>query len=197
MNIQPIFPVELFWWKWDGDMEDILYKAKKLKQGNFGQSVPDLHNNEEFEELFKFFHKCLGEVKNFYDLQCDELRIVSAWMNKYVTNTGQDFHQHPMSAFSGCFYLTDGAPITFKDPISVRQNETTIPIGRQNVDRRADFPAVKGNLMIFPHWLEHGLWNGLPEDRWSLAFNSLPNGRINCDSNCVSSAAWDLRHSFV
>ena len=58
MNIQPIFPVEIFSWKWDGDMEDILYKAKKLKQ--FGPSVPDLQNNEEFEELFKFFHNMLG-----------------------------------------------------------------------------------------------------------------------------------------
>lgn len=194
MNIQPIFPVEIFSWKWDGDMEDILYKAKKLKQ--FGPSVPDLQNNEEFEELFKFFHKCLGEIKDFYDLQCDELRIVTAWMNKYVTNTGQDYHQHPMSAFSGCFYLTDGTPTSFKDPITVRQYESIIPISRKNADRYKDLPAAKGNLIIFPYWLEHGLWNNSPKDRWSLAFNSLPNGRINTDNNCVSSAAWDLRHTF-
>ena len=194
MNIQPIFPVELFWWKWDGDMEDILYKAKKLKQN--GSSAPDLQNNEEFEELFKFFHKCLGEIKDFYDLQCDELRIVTAWMNKYVTNTGQDYHQHSMSAFSGCFYLTDGTPTSFKDPIAVRQYESIIPISRKNADRYKDLPAAKGNLIIFPYWLEHGLWNNSPKDRWSLAFNSLPNGRINTDNNCVSSAAWDLRHTF-
>ncbi len=194
MNIQPIFPVEIFSWKWDGDMEDILYKAKKLKQ--FGPSVPDLQNNEEFEELFKFFHKCLGEIKDFYNLQCDELRIVTAWMNKYVTNTGQDYHQHPMSAFSGCFYLTDGTPTSFKDPIAVRQYESIIPISRKNADRYKDLPAAKGNLIIFPYWLEHGLWNNSPKDRWSLAFNSLPNGRINTDNNCVSSAAWDLRHTF-
>ena len=194
MNIQQIFPVEIFSWKWDGDMEDILYKAKKLKQ--FGPSVPDLQNNEEFEELFKFFHKCLGEIKDFYNLQCDELRIVTAWMNKYVTNTGQDYHQHPMSAFSGCFYLTDGTPTSFKDPIAVRQYESTIPISRKNADRYKDLPAAKGNLIIFPYWLEHGLWNNSPKDRWSLAFNSLPNGRINTDNNCVSSAAWDLRHTF-
>ena len=194
MNIQPIFPVEIFSWKWDGDMEDILYKAKKLKQ--FGPSVPDLQNNEEFEELFKFFHKCLGEIKDFYNLQCDDLRIVTAWMNKYVTNTGQDYHQHPMSAFSGCFYLTDGTPTSFKDPIAVRQYESIIPISRKNADRYKDLPAAKGNLIIFPYWLEHGLWNNSPKDRWSLAFNSLPNGRINTDNNCVSSAAWDLRHTF-
>ena len=47
---------------------------------------------------------------------------------------------------------------------------------------------IKGRLIMFPWWLEHGSINDLDNERWSIAFNTLPHGKINYnDGNNLSS----------
>ena len=92
-----------------------------------------------------------------------------------------------MSAYSGVFYLTGGSPLCFRQPNPLQVHKSTIPISDINRDMYMVEP-IKGRLIMFPWWLEHGSINDLDNERWSIAFNTLPYGKINYnDGNNLSS----------
>jgi len=175
MNILPIFPVELFWWDYEGNVN------LDLNEKNEFQSKNNILDDDCNEELKDFISNCLFEVKSIYDLKCDGLQITTSWLNSYKPNTGLNFHTHPMSAFSGVLFLSDGDPIVFRDPVFSRSSNSTIPISSRNMFFY-ELEAIKNRLIIFPWWLEHGV-SGVSNYRYSLAFNSMPHGKINSDDD--------------
>ena len=189
MNTLEIFPVKIFTFDYDGDLNDILEKcimSQKELGGSFSateprdvsQSFPDALRL--FPELSEFIHDCLDEVKEHHKLQCDGLRICSSWVNRYRNRAVLPWHLHPMSAFSGTFAVNDAGLLSFKDPIQFRMFESTMPLSDQA--KQYDVPTKPGQLIIFPWWMEHGAVNLDYVDRWSISFNSMPYGSINMAS---------------
>lgn len=184
MNSLQVFPVDIFWWDWDGDINDILEVSKSIHPNHnqiVSQSNNDIHKKQEYKKLFEFIEQCLGEVKNHYNFQCDYLKVTSSWINKYKETSTLNFHRHPMSAFSGVFFMTGGSPISFKDPIDFRTYQSTIPVSKNDCSY-FNLEPIPGRVIIFPWWLEHGVMN-FSGERWSLAFNSMPGGKINSDDH--------------
>ena len=143
-----------------------------------------LHEKEIYSDLISFFKKSLKEYVEELKIDCEELGISICWGNKYPKNTAsqQIPHVHRMSYISGVYHLTDGAPIYFNDPVIPRTINALQP--SDSMPRTAIVPIKEGRLILFPSWLEHGT---LPHqdvtNRWSIAFNTIPIGKINIKSN--------------
>ena len=60
MNRLDLFPTEVFWWDWDGDVENLIETSKKYVSTNTvaDQSNSDLHTKPEYKELFSWIIKC-------------------------------------------------------------------------------------------------------------------------------------------
>jgi hypothetical protein len=190
MNTLELFPVELFTFDWDGNLDDILERCilkQKYLGGSFSSTEPsDLSQSYPdalprlFPELSEFIHDCLSQVKSYHNLQCDDLKIASSWVNRYRNRAVLPWHLHPMSAFSGTFPINDSGLLSFKDPVHFRMFESTMPLSDQS--KQIDIETKPGQLIIFPWWMEHGALNLDQTDRWSISFNAMANGNINMAS---------------
>ena len=191
-KIHQLFPVSVWEYKLDEDdmwmSEQALEFCKTLEMNmyNFPAGVRtsrgNIHKDPEMEPLMGFFADALDEIRCAQALQCHELKISLSWANLAPrgSNTGHPIHRHNYSYLSGVYYFTDGAPTTFWDPLNIR-NEDTLEIIRDHINpTREIITAEPGKLLVFPGWLKHqsGPHNG-SEDRWSMSFNSLPNGAVN------------------
>ena len=204
INKLPLFPVQLYWKDWTGDIDGIakLIKDDEVKnpgpnndsgmtitQARSGSNAIHLSEEPLYKELFGFIQGCLDDIWRQEKFQCDGFKICSSWSNIYYPNTSLNYHQHPMSAFSGAFFVKGEAPLTFMDPIMPRRNPSLMPISPDNDIASFSLTSVPGRVVIFPHWLEHGVSNysydissitSTPaQERISISFNSLPYGKIN------------------
>lgn len=192
MDTLNIFPTQIFYADWDGDTSSLLQYTKSNffteNDNNLDQSRPDIYKDLNYRSLFDFLNTCLEEIRIDYQFKCDKFKITTAWINKYKPFSAIQFHRHPMSAWSGVFFLTEGAPFAVRDPVVYRSHQSTMPISTYDQPYYT-IPPIPGRVIIFPHWLEHGAINDRDEERWSIAFNSMPHGRVNCDDgNDLSSA---------
>ena len=192
MDTLNIFPVNIFTFDWGGDLDDILERAI-LKQKSLGMKPSDVSQSDSnalrlFPELLDFIDDCLSQVKDCNNLQCDGLKVSSSWINRYVRYSVLPWHRHPMSAFSGTFFLNASGRLSFKDPILFRSNESIMPFSDD--PKQYDVETKPGRLVIFPWWLEHGAINEDSVERWSLSFNSIPYGTINTN---LSSATLEIK----
>ena len=192
MNKLDIFPTEVFWFDWGGDVEALLEHTKKQNliplSGVADQSKPYIHLLDGYKELFTWIDECSEEIRTHYQLHCDKLSLTTAWINRYQPKQFIHYHRHPLAAFSGVFFLTGGAPLVLKDPNIWRTNHSTIPISR--LDRpQFELEPIPGRAVMFPWWLEHGSINTLDSERWSIAFNTMPSGKINYDDGHNLSSA--------
>lgn len=189
MDTLDIFPVNIFTFDWDGDLDDILERCI-INQKDLGGSFSATESSDLsqsyptalrlFPELKEFIDDCLSQVKDYHDLQCDGLKIASSWVNRYRNQGVLPWHLHPMSAFSGTFAVNDSGLLSFKDPVQFRMFESTMPLSNQA--KQYDVPTKPGQCIIFPWWMEHGALNLEPVDRWSISFNSMPYGKVNMGS---------------
>ena len=190
MNTLELFPVKIFTFDWDGDVDDILERCivnQKDLGGSFSaRESSDLSQSDPdalpklFPDLSEFIHDSLDQVRDYHNLQCDELKISSSWVNRYRNHSILPWHLHPMSAFSGTFPINDAGLLSFKDPIHFRMFESTMPLCDD--PKQIDIETKPGQLIIFPWWMEHGAANLDPADRWSISFNSMASGNINMAS---------------
>ena len=188
MNTLEIFPTKIFTFDWDGDVHKILEKAiinQKDLGGSFavnGSQFYDVSQSDSnvlslFPDLSEFIHDCLSEVKEYHNLECDGLKVTTSWINRYRTKSILPWHRHPMSAFSGVFFINDKGRLSFKDPVQFRLYESIMPLSGES--KYSDVDTKPGTIVIFPWWLEHAALNEDPIERWSLSFNSMPYGSIN------------------
>tara|TARA_B100000902_G_C27312191_1_gene919084 strand:+ start:2878 stop:3492 length:615 start_codon:yes stop_codon:yes gene_type:complete len=187
-----IFPTRLFHADWEGDTKALLEYTKRsfTNEGTqvVDQSTPNLHLDPNYSELFGFVNQCLEELRQGYEFKCDGFKITTAWANKYNPHTSNQFHRHPMSAWSGVFFLTEGAPLAVRDPVVYRSHQSTMPISPHE-NSYFTLDPVPGRAVFFPHWVEHGAINDREEERWSIAFNSMPYGKVNFDDGRNLSSA--------
>lgn len=197
MNILKLFPTEIFEFKNDSiSSSNIISKLSKLESPLRTSTnlsfTKNIHQLEEFSELFIWFENCLEEIRVLNQYKCDRFQITSSWYNKSEAHRGmhQNYHKHTMSFFSGVYYLTEGAPTIFEDPVYQRVN-AQIEVVRENYWPFERTDAVPGKLVIFPSWLYHQSPPHVNDfDRWIISFNSLPTGKINeglHDASCFIS----------
>lgn len=148
-----------------------------------------LHKNKKYSDIVKYFESCLEEIKDWYNFDAEQFSLTQMWVNKTLNGGHHPTHYHPNSYLSGVFYFGEGGDICFKDPVDKRLSQIMV----QNELETLHFchPPKRGLLLIFPSWLHHGTKNNHTDERWSLSFNSLPNGKTNFSTTS------DLRYSRI
>lgn len=179
-----VFPTPIYeFHNSDIDNDDIVEKLSKetLREHTALSSLEDLHTKEGYEDLFLWFDECLNEIHKEMRYDCDKITITSSWCNKQYAQSGMFHspHKHTMSMWSGVYYCTPGAPTCFQDPVTQR-TEAQIEVLQHDFTPFEYIEAVPGKLIIFPSWMYHSTTRSIEEvDRWSIAFNTFPDGKIN------------------
>ena len=189
----PLFPVRC--WNFqasDALVSDTLDKVKKLDYRRYNEPAGvgtsnDIHRREEFRGLHSWFQQCVDTIHADNGWQCDRLVVNKSWVNRSDAKGGEHHepHRHPMSYLSGIFYLTEGPPTVFLDPIALREWQQFHLDGGPIVDNRQFIHTGAGGCFIFPSWLIHAsVENHEDIDRYTIAFNTFPQGNLN-------SGGWD------
>jgi len=187
-NYEPLnlFPIQCFEFRCDqlmiddtlGLAKDLVYQAYNEPTGV--KTSDDIHRMEVFKPLMSWFQTCIDTVHVDTGLDCDRLAVNKAWSNRSLAKSGHhhDAHRHPMSYYSGIFYLTPGAPTIFVDPLFQREWGSFHLDGK--IGMELAYHGGAGGLIIFPSYMIHAsLPNHDDVDRYSIAFNTYPNGGIN------------------
>jgi len=131
---------------------------------------PDV--KEVLEMMFLDFARSTLGVKP----TCD-FKIMSSWATMTVPGGESIKHSHCNSYWSGVLYLSkDTSPILFH-----REKRATIVLDVENItefssNEVAHTPSM-GQVVFFPSHLTHQVSrNRSDDDRFSIAFNILPNG---------------------
>jgi len=183
-----LFPIRCFNFNAPEELvADTLEKAKKLEFHRWNEpegvgTTNDMHTNPEFVKTFEWFQHCIDTLHADNGWDADRIVVNKAWVNRSDASTGDhhDPHRHPMSYLSGIFYLTEGPPTVFLDPLSQREWGQVHLDGGPIKDSRLFVHPGAGGCFIFPSYMVHcSVANHDPIDRYTIAFNTLPNGNIN------------------
>ena len=184
----PLFPVRCFNFKASSSLvEDTLEKVKKLDYRSYNEpegvgTSNDIHANPEFRGLHDWFQKCIDTLHVDNGWQADRIVVNKSWVNRSDANTGHhhDPHRHPMSYLSGIFYLTEGPPTVFLDPLAQREWALLHLDGGPARDCRQFIHSGAGGCFIFPSYMIHSSVENYEDvDRYSIAFNTFPQGNLN------------------
>ena len=89
-----------------------------------------------------------------------------------------------MSYLSGIFYLTKGAPTIFIDPVKDREWGQFHLDGYPDKDCKLFTHLGPGGLIVFPSYVIHGSEPNYEVDRFSIAFNTFPQGEFGGQYGC-------------
>lgn len=155
-----------------------------VKQSETISSMRNLHDKVELSPLFDWFRQCLEEVRLSCRYDCDSFQITSSWFNRALPQSGMklNVHRHSMSYFSAVYYLTEGSPTVFEDPV-IHRTQAQLEVLR-HLDRESSphqpITAEPGKLILFPSWLFHFSAPHVGNnDRYIISFNTMPSGDIN------------------
>lgn len=165
----------------------------KIKSGNVISSLHSLHNKEEFSELFQWFDTCLEEIREQEKYDCERFQITNSWFNVAFAKSGMaiNYHRHSMSFLSGIYYLTEGSPTFFEDPV-IHRTQAQIEVLRFDYLPNEKIYPDPGKLVIFPSWMYHYAAPHVDDfDRYIISFNTLPSGAINY--NIASDSVADIQ----
>lgn len=135
-----------------------------------------------FAELKSFLEKTSNDYLKRMNIQNCEAYITISWLNMHEEDTSHIAHIHPNSILSGCFYFTDGTPISFINKESfVRNPNIWFDIADFNDVNytQTSVPIHKDHALIFPSTLGHFVgFNETKQKRISLAFNTFVRGKL-------------------
>ena len=183
-----LFPVRC--WNFqasDALVSDTLDKVMKLDyrkynpDGGVGTSN-DIHANPEFRGLHDWFQQCIDTLHTDNAWQADRIVVNKSWVNRSDAEKGEHHapHRHPMSYLSGIFYLTEGPPTVFLDPLAQREWAQLHLDGGPARDCRQFIHSGAGGCFIFPSYMIHSSVENYEDvDRYSIAFNTFPQGNLN------------------
>ena len=186
METVALFPVNLFVFR-NSQINNVeLIKkleqyADHVKESSTLSYIRNLHDKEDFAELFNWFNQCLEQVRVNQKYDCDRFDITSSWFNRALPQSGmsQNYHRHSMSFFSAVYYLTDGSPTVFEDPV-LHRTQAQLEVLRYDYKPYEYVQPEPGKLVIFPSWMYH---SSIPHianhDRYIVSFNTMPAGHVN------------------
>jgi uncharacterized protein (TIGR02466 family) len=130
----------------------------------------------ECEQLSKDYVKLQGH-------QVEQVKIASSWGNTLGKDDPIHVHMHPNSYVSGVFYLTEGAPLNFHNPLQTEDLFTLRPLVQWDEHNHHTWQVLKlpikpGYMLLFPSRLLHHVENNDNDFRYSIAFNTMPTGLI-------------------
>lgn len=156
---------------------------EQISNGAVYQSIKrNILDMKMFAELKKFLEEKSNDYLKRMNVQNSEVYITISWLNMHLDNTSHMAHIHPNSILSGCFYFTDGTPISFVNKESfVRNPSYWFDITEFNDVNytQTSIPVHKNHVLIFPSNLGHYVdLNQANEKRISLAFNTFVRGKM-------------------
>ena len=183
-----MFPIRCFSFKAPKELtESTLEKVNSLEyrcyngDGGVGTSL-DIHKNPDFYDLHEWFQRCVDSLHVDNGWSCDRIVVNKSWVNRSDAETGHHHtpHRHPMSWLSGIYYLTDGAPTIFVDPLSQREWAQFHVDGGPITDATQYIQPQPGGLFVFPSYMIHSTDPNFEAcNRFSIAFNTFPSGALN------------------
>ena len=187
-KVNHLFPVRF--WTFQAPKElttETLEKLKQLEYRSYNEpygvgTSDQLHSLPEFRDIHEWFQKRVDQVHRDNGWQCDRIVVNKSWANRSDARSGHHHspHRHPMSYLSGIFYLTEGSPTVFLDPVREREwGQFHLDGGPLSENRQFVHPGV-GGLVLFPSYMVHGsVENESDIDRFTIALNTFPSGVIN------------------
>ena len=140
------------------------------------QSSVPLQTIPQLDDLGRFIFQCINEVASDDDWALDKFSVVmEGWVNINGKAALNNFHNHPNTLLSGCYYL-DTPPgsgdIVFRDPREVAYVFQP-PYRNGNKTPVLTTTPQAGMLLVFPAWLLHAVAANMSDaDRVSIAFNA-------------------------
>ena len=196
MEVINTFPTEMFVFRNNSfDNQKIIHQLEKLNDIQIKKTTNlsmlyDLRTDSNFQELFNWFRSCLEEIRISCEYDCEKIEITNSWFNVALAGYKmyQNYHRHSMSFFSGVYYLTEGSPTVFEDPV-IHRTQAQIEVLRKNYQPTVFSDAEPGKLIVFPSWMYHNSRPHLGDkNRYIISFNSLPSGKINYELSNDSKA---------
>ena len=153
---------------------------------NVFRYFPDV--KEVLEMIFLDFARSTLGVKS----TCD-FKIMSSWATMTIPGGESTKHSHCNSYWSGVLYLTDDtSPILFH-----REKRATIVLDVETIteyssNEVAHTPSM-GQVVFFPSHMSHQVSrNRTEEDRFSIAFNILPDGLFGLHDSTANISVLEL-----
>jgi uncharacterized protein (TIGR02466 family) len=162
-----------------------------IEGGNAKSSVsnPDIrpHAHPVFESFFRWQHQLAQEVlfNGFNLVDTMPYWVEKSWCNVHLNGGYTKAHAHGMSALSIVAYIDlpeNSGYLEVKDPhydlknIHKRNNTDT------DEDEWAVIPAVTGDVIFFPGWLQHRTQpNSSDKERWIVSTNYVNHRYMNFD----------------
>jgi len=157
------------------------------KSGNWDEmkvqtTKGNLHLNPKFNFLTDWFKSCLEEYRKYYELDCDKLDIAVCWANKSPSKVGagHHIHTHNLACVSAIYYITEGSPTVFYDPLYTKGYDQNEILWKKNREIQREVLPEPGSLILFPSWLPHSSNpHKQSTPRYTISFNGLPTGEVN------------------
>ena len=112
-----------------------------------------------------------------FDLRDRHLEMTDCWVNIMPQGVVHSLHLHPLSTFSGTYYVQTprGVPgLKFEDPRLDRYMAAPPRLPDADLNNRpwVMMPATAGSLLLFESWLRHEVMpNPVARERISISFN--------------------------
>jgi uncharacterized protein (TIGR02466 family) len=186
----------------NGRLRDIIFAREKEDAGVTHSNLMGWQSADDFqgwggaegEKLLGFARSLADRLTG--DRQGQAVKIdwlANAWANINRHGHANEFHTHPGSFWSGCYYVDDGGiaadpalggAFEIMDPRGVAPAMYAPELaytlaGCQSAGASELIVPAAGTMLLFPAWLSHGVRPYLGNrTRVSVAFNlSLPTGR--------------------
>jgi len=135
--------------------------------------LEEVHNKAMFKELFDdILNHCRNYASNlgYSKKYCDSLKITNSWFN--VSKKGDSLlkHIHPVSLFSGAFYIKSN-----KDDFITFYKEDDMTLPPENFNELSyeycSYQCKEGKLLIFKSNLNHSTNRQNGKEKIVISFN--------------------------
>tara|TARA_B100000424_G_scaffold211358_1_gene168794 strand:- start:470 stop:1084 length:615 start_codon:yes stop_codon:yes gene_type:complete len=178
----------------DTILQDLITKVDYYKVGKeqdlplcYASTNKFILNDSKFTFLKNYILDEFDRFKNIvFNLNDTSFELTTSWLTKTPKNHFSNFHNHSNCMFSGIFYFDDSSDLLFND-YSIKQFYV---IPKSYNDLNADSYTIKPKknmIVFFDSRLHHRITKNTNEqNRYSLAFNFMPKGRIGIgDSQAI------------
>lgn len=175
------------------DLQQLNQKAKNEKYVDVEEIYStkiskSLYVLDSLDNIKKIILDKFLNINNTYFKYDNDFKITTSWFTKSIKNNIGDFHNHGNNFYSGIYYIDvddDTGDIEFSDftPSSFDLNTTEF-----NIDNSKSWRVKPENdlIIFFPSEMYHKIHlNKSEKNRYSLAFNIFPIGRIGWSDNII------------
>jgi hypothetical protein len=178
------------------DLQQLNQKAKNEKYVDVEEIYStkiskSLYVLDSLDNIKKIILDKFLNINNTYFKYDNDFKITTSWFTKSIKNNIGDFHNHGNNFYSGIYYIDvddDTGDIEFSDftPSSFDLNTTEF-----NIDNSKSWRVKPENdlIIFFPSEMYHKIHlNKSEKNRYSLAFNIFPIGRIGWSDNIIDTS---------